>query len=787
MAYGLRYQTQAFAKSGKMFTAYIYEKDYVGAVDYIAAGYRPFEQNVLASSDDPFEPVLSSELTTILDITDFTGTIPDLTTRDDKKYHIKLKAGAAPEYNQSIILWKNYESNSTEFLDCNFQIYVNGQSELFEAFNNSGELQVNATDTVRFELFVFFKPAVLPIVGAGWRMIVKEDGITVFDETTQDPTAISAINYTFVAGYQKVYTVIAYSYQIGDDSQTIPVNTIYDIFQGYLLTDSATLQFNTGRNFLTLPFSDGMGMLKSIPYEQNYAVDAVTTQNGAVMVDINTTQTLLEVILQCLNKLELPDGFGLNIAVNLYATDMDESKDVFSQILYYRRNWQNSNLTWQDCHTILTTICRSFGAKIFQSNNEYWIVNTTDAASGTLRRFKYDQDGTLISLTVDDASRTVVPYTSSADHYFVNSNQQKIIRKGYPVIELNNTYTYAPTLIDNGNLRRPPVSIYDIAYNWAFTKTGSLSSITTQEVNGVYYMVPIAGNLGSVEITPNSVGNVFEGDKIEISFDYLDTVSTATTNPILQMRCELYTVSGSQSYQLNQNRDWQTFTPIPANYIWVNIESGGTYLSGNQTATISLPVIPFSSQLFLRFRVKEPDTQLVASVGNFRITGSSNLLSKSARGYFDFLSQYKRSQEMTLGVQVDIFSQLGAMLRENLDNPLLPTVWTLWHRYGSTDLFNNLPRLILQDYINIQSAAQINMQGSIMSIFSDNGPISIVNTFYFQDTTTTLTVGGLPYIVGNMRINFTDDEWTGTWLQVSDTEISETITDIITRKIYNLA
>ena len=295
------------------------------------------------------------------------------------------------------------------------------------------------------------------------------------------------------------------------------------------------------------------------------------------------------------------------------------------------------------------------------------------------------------------------------------------------------------------------------------------------------------GNLGSVVITPNSVANVFEGDKVEISFDYTDSVSTPTTNAILQMRCELYTVSGSQAYQLNQDKNWQLFTPIPANYIWVNIESGGTFLSGNQTQTISLPVAPFSSQLFLQFRVKEPDTQLSARVGNFRISASSNLLSKSARGYFDFLSQYKRSQEMTLGVQVDIFSQLGAMLRENLDNPLLPTVWTLWHRYGSTDLFNNLPRLILQDYINIQSAAQINMQGSIMSIFSDNGPISIVNTFYFQDTTTTLTVGGLPYIVGNMRINFTDDEWTGTWLQVSDTEISETITDIITRKIYNLA
>ena len=784
MAYGLRYQTQAFAKSGKMFTAYIYEKDYVGAVYYIAAGYRPFEQNVLASSDDPFEPVLSSELTTILDITDFTGTIPDLTTRDDKKYHIKLKAGAAPEYNQSIILWKNYESNSTEFLDCNFQIYVNGQSELFEAFNNSGELQVNATDTVRFELFVFFKPAVLPIVGAGWRMIVKEDGITVFDETTQDPTAISAINYTFVAGYQKVYTVIAYSYQIGDDNQTIPVNTIYDIFQGYLLTDSATLQFNTGRNFLTLPFSDGMGMLKSIPYEQNYAVDADTTQNGAVMVDINTTQTLLEVILQCLNKLELPDGFGLNIAVNLYATGMDESKDVFSQILYYRRNWQNSNLTWQDCHTILTTICRSFGAKIFQSNNEYWIVNTTDAASGTLRRFKYDQDGTLISLTVDDASRTVVPYTSSADHYFVNSNQQKIIRKGYPVIELNNTYTYAPNLIDNGNLRRPPATIYDIAYNWSFEKTGSFSTITTQEVNGVYYINMNTGGLGSVSITPLSVANVFGNDNIQLAFDYLDSVTTATTNPILQMRCEVYQTGGTNFYQLNLNRDWQLFTPIPANYIWVNIESGGTNLSGRQTQTINLPVIPVDGNLFFKFRIIDPSTQLTANVGNFRMTGSNIKESKIARGYFDIKNQYLRTQEMTLGVQTDLcYSQLGAMLRENIYEPLFPTVWSGWHRYGTMDYFTNIPRLILQDYINIQSAAQINMQGSIMSIFGGDYPISIVNTFYFQDTTATLPVEGLPYIVGNMRINYTDDEWSGTWLQVSDTEITETITDVITLKM----
>jgi len=783
MAYGLRYTTQAYSKASKLFTAYIYEKDYTGPSEYIAAGFRPFEQNVLASSDDPFEPVLSSDLTAILDITDFTGTIPDLTTRNDKKYHIKLKAGAAPEYTQSTILWKNYQTGYPEYLDCNIQIKVNGQSQVFEFFNNEGELQVNATDNVLIELAVFPPlPPILPIVGAGWRLIIKEDGTTIFDNFTQDPPAISAINYTFTAGYQKVYTVLAYSYQIGDDSTTIPVNTIYDIFQGYLLTDSATLGFNTGRTFLQLPFSDGMGMLKSIPYEQNYATPTPSSENGAVLVDINTTQTLLEVILQCLNKLELPDGFGLNIAVNIYASGMDESQDVFSQIQYYRRNWQNADLTWQDCHTVLTTICRDFGAKIFQANNEYWIVNTTDAATGTLRRFKYLQDGTFVGLFSGDATRTVVPYTSSAAHYFVNGDQQKIIRKGYPVIEINSPFTYAPNLIDNGNLRRPNVATDEIAYNWS-KSVPTLGSMSTAEIDGTFYIEMSTGaSAASTTIRPLSVANVFQDDKITISFDYRDTVLTPTTNPILQMRCEIYEYGGLGYYQLNQDRDWKTFTPIPANYIWVNIESGGTYLSGRQTQTLTLPRSPVSGNIYLEFRINNPATQLQATVGNFSMRFETSNDFKQARGYFDFLSQYKRTQEMQLGMQQYIYSQVGSMLRENIYEPTQPSVWTGWYRYGTATTFTNLPRLILQEYINIQSAAQINMQGTIMSIFGAAGPLSPVNTFYFQDGTTTLPVQGLPYIVGNMRINFTDDEWSGTWLQVSDTEIPEDITDIVIQK-----
>ena len=775
MAYGKRYQSQSFAKSNKMFTAEIYEKDYSGPFDNIPAGLMPFEQNVLASSDDPFEPLLASELRTNLDITDFTGTIPDLTTRDDKKYHVKLKAGAAPDANESIIMWKNYESTSPENLDCNFQIYVNGQSVLFEFFNNTGELQVNATDTVRLECAVFSTPSGLPIVGAGWRLIVKEDGVTIFDTSDQNPSIPSAINYTFVAGYQKVYTVLCYSYQIGDDSTTIPVNTIYDIFQGYMLTDDTSLSFSSGRKFLDLSFVDGLGMLRSIPYEQNYAVDSVTPQNGAVMVDINTTQTLLEVILQCLNKIDLPDGFGLNIACNIYASGMDEDFDVFSQIDYYRRNWQNSDLTWMDCHTVLTTICKSFGAQIFQANGEYWVVNIEERAAGTLRYFKYLQDGSFVSLNNNDPSRTIVPYTPGVDHYFINGDQAKIIRKGFPVIEINNQYTYAPNLIDNGNFKRPATIGTEAVYNWL--KNAPVGSVVVGSLGDYVALELNTSGSSTTYVSPQSTGRIYANDQLTLSF-LTDGNTPIGAFPVLRIQMIAVDLGAGTSYSLNQDKNWQA----GASGIYHFVTGNTTNLY--ERITISTPPVPISCTIYLEFAVVAGGvTMNNTSIADVSLTVESPYLSKTAKGYSDFLSQYKRTQDVVMGVQQDAnIAQVGAMVHVTGASQRDWQVWGSWYKYGTSTTYSNLPRLILQQYINIQSAAQINMQGNVSSIFSANGPISLITKFNVQDTTTLLPVTGLAFVPGSMRINFTDDVWSGTFLQISDTEITETITDVITLK-----
>jgi hypothetical protein len=89
----------------------------------------------------------------------------------------------------------------------------------------------------------------------------------------------------------------------------------------------------------------------------------------------------------------------------------------------------------------------------------------------------------------------------------------------------------------------------------------------------------------------------------------------------------------------------------------------------------------------------------------------------------------------------------------------------------------------MQQYVNCLSAAQINIEGDMMSLFGNNdagtlGILTLIDTIKFQDATSFLSVSGKFYIFGNCRIDYTDDTISGTFLNVSNTDVTETITDI---------
>ena len=659
--YGVHYTITAQGKSGKLFVANILERNYIDDSVAIQPSVNPFIHNVLASSDDQFSPVLSSELIITVDITDFTDVLPDLTTRDDKKYLV-----------------------------------------------------------------------------------------------------------TFYA-----------------DSQLL--------FQGYLLTDSVTLNFTTGRKILELPCTDGIGMLKSILYQDLYSDAYPTSQDGAVMVDVNTYETLLQVILNCFNKLQLPQAYYLNVACNIYATGMVESDSSFSQILFYLRNWQNNDTSFMNCWAILEAICTSFGCQVFQAGGQYWIVNVGERDASTLRYFQYYYDGTVtISAGSLSVAKTIAPYDGTASHYFIRNEQTKIIRKGYPVINITDAFKYAPNFVNNGNLKRPAGSgTTDIYYGWQWAKYGVGTGIAdAANFSGFNWIHMYVGTCLKITSTQISIASISAGDYLTLSF-LIDGRSNPTTRPVVKISFKISNQAGDVYYLDNTDNN-TTYDGTPS---WVYVVPGVgtpkyTYINGRTTGvyesvTINMPYAPISGSVELIFIQDPTVTEVSCNFANVVLMAKSAFESRVVTGYYQRLSQYKKEISTTLGYDQGYNTSLaGAMIKENAAYPQWPLAWTNWYRYGYSETFGNVPRVLIQQYINVQSIAQINMEGSVSSIFDSSGFISLLNTIVFTDATYFYSVSGKSYATGNATFDYIDDSIRATWLQINNTEVTtETITDYTLQKL----
>lgn len=93
MAYGQKYTiTAPQINSGTNYQAIIYEDGYLGSNSVIQVDKFPFEHTLLALSDDPYLPIVPSQITLRLNITGNTN-LPDLTSTDDRKYFIEMREG----------------------------------------------------------------------------------------------------------------------------------------------------------------------------------------------------------------------------------------------------------------------------------------------------------------------------------------------------------------------------------------------------------------------------------------------------------------------------------------------------------------------------------------------------------------------------------------------------------------------------------------------------------------------------------------------------------------------
>lgn len=96
MAYQNKYKISFATKAGTTSYVYLLEDNYSGSlVEYPAISVS---LEYIPKSDDIYEPIVVSQLSVIIDITDDVNNMPNFTTLNDRKYLVKLFSGSTLEW-----------------------------------------------------------------------------------------------------------------------------------------------------------------------------------------------------------------------------------------------------------------------------------------------------------------------------------------------------------------------------------------------------------------------------------------------------------------------------------------------------------------------------------------------------------------------------------------------------------------------------------------------------------------------------------------------------------------
>ncbi len=548
------------------------------------------------------------------------------------------------------------------------------------------------------------------------------------------------------------------------------------VWQGFVLQDNTNVPFTTGFIALQLIFVDGLAILNSIPYEPTDP-------------DINVLEDLSTVITNCLNKIGLPDGYNINYLANIYGSVMDTNISVFKQCYYAPRNWLNNDLTFKTCFEVLEIICKAFGAQIFQSNGEWWVANVNDRATEFITFFQTDQDNGAEAKISRGKMREILPYdlsdTDNSPWHFEEGIQTKILRKGYASIEFTHNVGFAPQGIDNGTLEDTDGASY--YRNWGKSVTASVTATTLGPYPAIL-LQPTGGGptqrLARAFPLSSAPGN--QGDQINLSFLIDGQATPSPTVPKCWLQILVQDPITLDIYWLDSSNNWVLqvgAAPVPDDRYYPVM---GTTSSTYESVGVTTPPLPISGNLFFQWATDNFDT-LVCTIANAVMTFTNQYSAQKITAEVSGEDNYKKSADFILGS--DVFAnpvEIGALLDVG-GNPIIQ-----WYRLGTVPLFTSVMRILIQQYVNVVSKAQINFSMTASGLLDDRVDgfnrrshiVGLIDTVTVEDNTgTTISVDGKYYITGVMSYNYVEDNMNGTLLETSNVDLEVDITDtLITKK-----
>jgi hypothetical protein len=526
------------------------------------------------------------------------------------------------------------------------------------------------------------------------------------------------------------------------------------LWKGYMFNDYVNIPFSTGNLEVNITCIDALSFMKNLiyPYPDN----------------INTTTKLKTVILTGLNWLGFPTLGDLFSTCSYYGSAMDDRADgtgyePFDQTYIYKRDLVGKNL-----YDLIEQIMLSFNCRLFQFQGNWWIMSANEMAKSTIYYSQYNaSSNNLVTSGTIANGVTIAPYTAGNVH-FIDNSQNKITRKGYPIIKVDTKVEAAQNYTHNSTFKQG--STFATGWDRVESSGGTVTRITN--ANQEFDVVRLQGNTGNANLfTTDTYSPFVYPTTFSLSFDAIDNQLSFDT---LFIRVSVNNFINSP-FHLQADGTW-SFTPTNLLIDYTNKDNsyqGFTREIRLGTFDISGTNYNVYGKLEIRFVVLSGGDAYIrnpraiqninpAIAQSYLITRTASTAGSLTKEFTSFLGLYKSDLPNIYG---NLYYANGTQISQ-------------WYSFGAAGtLFPSLPDLIARELSNLLSKNYATLEGDLGETYNAFGLIYLANTYTVTDSATNaLSYNGKKFLLNRVTPNlYINQNNSLQLLEITNTNNSSTV------------
>jgi hypothetical protein len=583
------------------------------------------------------------------------------------------------------------------------------------------------------------------------------------------PNLISSqLNISFVISTQTDFD--NFPFLLGGDDRRYYVELINGsnkLWVGFLFNDYVQVPFTTGFLQIDLIAIDGISFLQNTPYIPLFGES------------VNEVQSLLKTIADGLNLINLPNQLNLLTSCSYYAEGMvdrssNTANETFFQTYQYKRDF--IGLTYYD---IINNIVTSVGCRLFQADGMWQVININEVADSVRYFTKYQIYPTISVLDSGVLNKNVIIQPFQIDNiHFINNTQNKIVRKGYNLIELTSSFNSAENYITNGDFEIFDLTQSNPISGWTFGSYGSASTSEFVQTDEISNVVKLGSGTASTDYAYLQVGSSiapfdFKPYMFRPSFTLSFDAFFREQNALVEI--SLTPFGGGTIQYYNTSNNWQygqTFynvTPNPSLY-------GSIYQSVSINVLLTYPNMPstYVNEGYIGIKFYCNATHQGIWVKNVKMTQKIGFPTNSLiSNQISISKSTKKSLTQPYGMvhTSTVIRNFVGYLVNSSGGELIN-----WYRYGKTGTFSSLQFLMAKEISNLLNKNFGTLESDLGAFQSSVGLLTLDKVYLVQDSSTdALSYNNKKFIANRLNITPQVDETTSFQLiEVSNADLETT-------------